>query len=425
MSMIPDLQFRYWQWVALVLATPVVTWGAAPFHRAAWANLRHRATSMDTLISLGVAAAYTWSVWALVLGDAGNAGHAHAFRPDLLRRQDEIYLEVASVVTSFLLAGRYAETRARRRSGAALRALVELGAKDVQVIRDGIEERIPVDRLRVGDEFVVRPGEKIATDGVVIAGRSAIDTALVTGESVPREVAAGDTVVGGTLDVGGRLVVRATRVGADTQLAQIIRLVERAQSGKAAVQRLADRVSGGSSRSCSCWLRRRSPAARVRIECARRVHGGDRGTDHCLPVRTWARDPNGPDGGHRARRAARRAGEGAGSAREHAPDRHGGARQDGDGHHRRDGPGRRRGRRSRPAAPDGRGGRSGQRAPDRPGCRRRGPNAGRPAAGSDRVRQFGGTRRARAGRRCRGRRRSADVRHRRRGSRARLGGRDG
>jgi Cu+-exporting ATPase len=225
LSMVGPLQFRDWQWVALVLATPVVTWGALPFHRATWVNLRHRATTMDTLISMGVLAAYGWSLWALVT-DSG-----------------EMYLEVAATVTVFLLAGRWAEAGARRRSGAALRALLELGARDVAVLRDGVEERVPVESLVVGDLFVVRPGEKVATDGEVVEGTSAIDASLLTGESVPVEVGPGDAVVGATVNDGGRLVVRATRVGSDTKLAQIARLVTEAQSGKAPVQRLADRVS--------------------------------------------------------------------------------------------------------------------------------------------------------------------------------------
>ncbi|MBN9620827.1 MAG: cation-translocating P-type ATPase, partial [Actinobacteria bacterium] len=242
LSMAPPLQFRYWQWVALALATPVVTWGAWPFHRAAWTNLRHRATTMDTLISLGVLAAYLWSLYALLFGDAGHPGMRMRFS-FAATGGDDLYLEVASAVTAFLLAGRYADARAKRRSGAALRAPLDLGAKDVALLRDGVETRVPIDRLGVGDEFVVRPGEKIATDGVVTEGSSAVDTSLVTGESVPVEVASGDAVVGATVNVGGRLVVRASRVGADTQLAQLARLVEQAQNGKAAVQRLADRVS--------------------------------------------------------------------------------------------------------------------------------------------------------------------------------------
>ena len=242
LSMSPPLQFRYWQWVALVLATPVAIWGAWPFHHAAWTNLRHRATTMDTLVSLGVLAAYVWSLWALLLGNAGEPGMRMRFS-FVASGTDEIYFEVVAAVTTFLLAGRYAEARAKRRSGAALRALLDLGAKDVAVLRDGEEVRIPIEQVTVGDRFVVRPGEKVATDGEVVEGASAIDASLVTGESVPVEVRPGDPVVGATVNAGGRLIVRATRVGVDTQLAQMARLVERAQQGKAQVQRLADRVS--------------------------------------------------------------------------------------------------------------------------------------------------------------------------------------
>ncbi len=244
LAMVPFLQFDYWQWASLTLAAPVAVWGGWPFHRAALANARHRAVTMDTLISLGVSAAFGWSVWALFLGGAGMPGMRMDFT--LLPARggaDEIYLEVASVVTVFLLAGRYFEARAKKQSGAALRALLDFGAKDVTVLRAGAEQRIPIGQLAVGDVFVVRPGEKIATDGVVIEGSSAVDASLLTGESVPVEVGVGDTVVGATLNSGGRLVVRASRVGSDTQLAQIARLVVEAQSGKAEVQRLADRVS--------------------------------------------------------------------------------------------------------------------------------------------------------------------------------------
>src|SRR5688500_16955497 len=246
LAMVPALQFRHWQWLSLTLAAPVVTWGAAPFHRAAWLNLRHGAATMDTLISVGTAAAFGWSLYALFLGEAGVPGMTHGFslRPERGMGDSQIYLEVAAGVTTFILAGRYFEARAKRRSGAALRALLELGAKDVAVLRDGTEVRVPVDELAVGDQFVVRPGEKIATDGVVVTGSSAVDASMLTGESVPVEVGVGDAVVGATVNAGGRLVVRATRVGSDTQLAQMARLVEDAQNGKAAVQRLADRVSG-------------------------------------------------------------------------------------------------------------------------------------------------------------------------------------
>ena len=245
LSMVPAWQFDSWQWLALTLASPVVVWGGLPFHRAAWTNARHGAATMDTLISLGTLAAWLWSLWALFVGDAGLPGMTMPFELTIERGSgsDAIYLEVASVVVVFLLAGRYAEARAKRQSGAALAALMELGARDVTVLRAGSEVRIPVDQLVVGDRFVVRPGEKVATDGEVVEGSSAVDASLLTGESVPVEVRPGDTVTGATVNAGGRLVVRATQVGADTQLAQIARLVTRAQSGKAQVQRLADRVS--------------------------------------------------------------------------------------------------------------------------------------------------------------------------------------
>src|SRR5690606_37328376 len=245
LARIPALQFDYWQWVSLVLATPVVTWAAWPFHRAAWTNLRHRAATMDTLVSMGVVAAFAWSLYALVFGSAGTLGMTHAFELTIERTSGDgnIYFEVAAGVTTFILAGRYFEARAKRRSGAALRALLELGAKEVSVLRGGAEVQVPVGELVVGDRFVVRPGEKVATDGVVEEGTSAVDASLLTGERVPVEVGPGGPVVGATVNAGGRLVVRATRVGADTALAQIARLVEDAQAGKAPVQRLADRVS--------------------------------------------------------------------------------------------------------------------------------------------------------------------------------------
>ncbi len=246
LAMVPAWQFTNWQWLSLTLAAPVVVWGGLPFHRAAWTNLRHGTTTMDTLVSVGTLAAFGWSLYALFWGDAGVPGLTHPFSLTVERGHgtSNIYLEAAAGVTAFLLAGRYLEARSKRQSGAALRALLELGAKDVAVLRSGVEVRIPVEDLVVGDEFVVRPGEKVATDGVVVDGSSAIDAALVTGEPVPVEVGAGDGVVGGCVNVGGRLVVRATRVGADTQLAQMARLVTEAQHGKAQVQRLADRISG-------------------------------------------------------------------------------------------------------------------------------------------------------------------------------------
>ncbi|AWK76803.1 copper-translocating P-type ATPase (plasmid) [Rhodococcus oxybenzonivorans] len=245
LSMIPALQFTNWQWLALTLASPVVVWGALPFHRAAWANARHGAATMDTLISVGVIAAYLWSLWALFLGHAGMPGMRMTFSllPDVSASADHIYLEVAAALTVFILAGRYFEARAKKRSGAALRALLDMGAKDVAVLRDGDETRIPIAQLAVGDVFIVRPGEKVATDGVVTEGASAVDASMLTGESVPVEVRPGDEVIGATVNAGGRLLVQARRVGADTQLAQMARLVEDAQNGKAQVQRLADRVS--------------------------------------------------------------------------------------------------------------------------------------------------------------------------------------
>lgn len=244
MAMIPALQFDYWQWISLALATPVVLWGAWPFHRATWANIRHGAVTMDTLISLGVLAAYAWSLYALVFGGAGMIGMTMEFAwlPSN-SGQVEIYLEVATAVTVFILIGRYLEVRAKVRSGAALKALLTLGAKDVAVLRDGSEIRIPVTALVVGDLFVVRPGEKIATDGVVTEGESAVDSSLLTGEPVPVDVGPGDVVIGATINAGGRLIVQATEVGAGTQLARIARMVEQAQTGKAPVQRLADRVA--------------------------------------------------------------------------------------------------------------------------------------------------------------------------------------
>ncbi len=247
LSMVPPTQFRLWQWLAFALASPVALWGAWPFHRAAAVNARHGAATMDTLVSIGVLAAWGWSVYALFFGGAGEPGMHMEF--SLLPRSGEhghtpaIYLEVAAALTAFILAGRYFEARARRRAGEAIRALMDLGAKDVAVLRDGTEVRIPIDQLAVGMEFVARPGEKIATDGEVVDGASAVDESLLTGEAVPVEVGPGDYVTGATVNAGGRLVVRATRVGSDTKLAQIARLVEEAQTGKAQAQRLADRVS--------------------------------------------------------------------------------------------------------------------------------------------------------------------------------------
>jgi Cu+-exporting ATPase len=245
LAMIPALQFDNWQWLSLTLAAPVVVWGGAPFHRAAWTNARHGAATMDTLVSVGTLAAFGWSLWALFFGDAGRPGMHDEFRLTVSRMDgaSTVYLEVAAGVVALILLGRYLEARSKRRAGAALKALMELGAKDVAVLRDGREVRVPVASLAVGDRFVVRPGEKIATDGTVVEGVSAVDAAMLTGESVPMDVGPGDRVTGATVNAGGRLVVEATRVGADTQLARMARLVEDAQNGKAEVQRLADRVS--------------------------------------------------------------------------------------------------------------------------------------------------------------------------------------
>ncbi|MFD8825236.1 heavy metal translocating P-type ATPase [Streptomyces sp. NPDC059605] len=245
LAMVPALQFDHWQWLSLTLAAPVVIWGGLPFHRAAWANLRHGAATMDTLVSIGTLAAFGWSLWALFLGDAGMPGMRHGFDLTVSRTAgtSTIYLEVAAGVVTFILLGRYLEARSKRKAGSALRALMHLGAKDVAVLRNGAEVRVPVGRLSVGDRFVVRPGEKIATDGTVVEGASAVDTAMLTGESVPVDVGVGDSVTGATVNASGRLVVEATRVGADTQLARMAKLVEDAQNGKAAAQRLADRIS--------------------------------------------------------------------------------------------------------------------------------------------------------------------------------------
>ncbi|MGW5236648.1 heavy metal translocating P-type ATPase [Streptomyces nodosus] len=252
LAMIPALQFDNWQWLSLTLAAPVVVWGGLPFHRAALTNARHGAATMDTLVSVGTLAAFGWSLWALFWGDAGMPGMRHGFDLTISRTDgaSAVYLEVAAGVVAFILLGRYLEARSKRRAGAALKALLELGAKDVAVLRPEAaggavrEVRVPVARLVVGDRFVVRPGEKIATDGIVTEGVSAIDASMLTGESVPVDVTVGDSVTGATVNAGGRLVVEATRIGADTQLARMARLVEDAQNGKAQVQRLADRISG-------------------------------------------------------------------------------------------------------------------------------------------------------------------------------------
>ncbi|MGX9349131.1 heavy metal translocating P-type ATPase [Microbacterium sp. KNMS] len=246
MAMIPALQFTYWQWASLALAAPVIIWAAWPFHKAAWTNLKHGTATMDTLISMGTSVALLWSLYALFFGTAGTPGMTHPFELTIAPSDGaaNIYLEVGAGVTMFILAGRYFEKRSKRQAGAALRALLELGAKEVSVLRNGAEVKIPTSELQVDDEFIVRPGEKIATDGVVVSGTSAVDASMLTGESVPVEVGESDAVTGATVNAGGRLVVRATRVGSDTQLAQMAKLVEDAQTGKAEVQRLADRISG-------------------------------------------------------------------------------------------------------------------------------------------------------------------------------------
>jgi len=258
LSMVPPLQFPYWQWVAFALATPVVWWGAWPFHRAAWLNARHRAATMDTLISLGVLAAWLWSTWALFLGGAGGIDYTMSMEwlvprgtMDDSAAMPHLYLEVAATVPVFILAGRWFELRAKRNGSAALRALLAMGAKDAMLLdgadpvtgEGGREVAVTASALRVDDVFVVRPGETIATDGVILFGSGAVDESMLTGESVPIEVVPGSAVTGATVNVSGRLVVRATRVGADTRLAQMGRLITAAQNGKAPVQRLADRVS--------------------------------------------------------------------------------------------------------------------------------------------------------------------------------------
>ncbi|GAA2027054.1 hypothetical protein GCM10009740_15940 [Terrabacter terrae] len=334
LSMIRALQFDNWQWISLTLASPVAVWGALPFHRAAWMNARHGAATMDTLISLGVIAAYLWSLWALLFTHAGMTGMRMPF--ELLPSSDtagseHIYLEVAAAVTTFILAGRYFEARAKRTSGAALRALLDMGAKDVAVLRNStsgpartdqlhgaghedvpgppssepVETRIAIEQLVVGDQFVVRPGEKIATDGTVISGTSAVDASMLTGESVPIEVGPGDAVVGATVNAGGRLLVRATRVGADTQLAAMARLIEAAQNGKAQVQRLADRVSAvfvpiviGLS------ILYPGGVAAHRTHHNGRVHRRRRRPHHRLPVRARTRNPDRAARRHRPRRPA-------------------------------------------------------------------------------------------------------------------------
>ncbi len=340
LSMIPVLQFTNWQWLALTLAAPVVVWGAWPFHRAAATNLRHGATTMDTLISVGVLAAFGWSLYALFFGMAGMPGMRMSFSlfAPAGSGASEIYLEVAAAVTVFILAGRYMEVRAKKQSGAALRALLELGAKETTIVRAGVESRVAVASLVVGDTFVVRPGEKIATDGIVVDGASAVDLSMLTGESVPAEVGPGDRVVGATVNVGGRLLVEVTRIGADTELARIARMVEDAQNGKAKAQRLADRVSAifvpvviGLALTDLRRLDHRGWLAGAR------VHRSGRDADHRLPVRPGACDTDRADGRHRSRITTRDHHPRAAGARTDPHGRHHRARQDGHGHHRHDG----------------------------------------------------------------------------------------
>ena len=320
--MLPPLQFPGWEWLSLLLATPVVFWSGAQFHRAALRNARHGAATMDTLVSLGTLAAWTWSTVVLLAGlDADG------------------YFEVAAVITALILLGRFFEARAKRRSGAAIRALLELGAKEARVLRDGVEVLVPVEQLAVGDLFVVRPGEKIATDGVVVEGASAVDQSMLTGEPVPVEVGLGAELAGATINTSGRLVVRATRVGADTALAQIARLVEQAQAGKAAVQRLADRVSAIFVPIVIADRARhaRRLAARRRRR-RRRVHGRGRRADHRLPLRDGTRDADRADGRNRPRRPARHPDQRPGGARADPPRLDDRARQDRHDHRRPDAP---------------------------------------------------------------------------------------
>ena len=354
LAMVPALQFRYWQWLSLTLAAPVVVYGGWPFHVAAWRNLRHGAATMDTLVSMGTLAAFGWSVYALFLGTAGEPGMTHPFRWTVERTDGSgsIYLEAAAGVTAFLLAGRYLEARSKRRAGSALRALLHLGAKDVAVLRGDREERVPVDRLAVGDLFVVRPGEKVATDGTVVDGSSAVDRSMLTGESVPVEVGPGDVVVGATVNVGGRLVVRADadRRGDAAGAAGPARggRAER-EGGRAAARRPGVRgLRPGGARH-----RRRDPRLldRHRRRPGAGVHRGRRRAGHRLSVRAGAGHADRADGRHRARRPARHPDQGARGAGVHPPGGHGRAGQDRHGHHRPDDAGRRGARRRRPTPP--------------------------------------------------------------------------
>ena len=375
-SMVPAAQFPHWGWVALALATPVVFWSAWPFHRAAAINARHFASTMDTLVSIGVLAAYLFSLWQLV-ADPNITAHT-----GMSMSEHALYFETAGVVATFLLLGRYLEARAKARAGDALKTLLDLGAKEATVLRDGVETKIAASELVPGDEFVVRPGEKIATDGFVVSGHSAIDTALVTGESVPVEVGPDDTVTGATINTSGRLVVRATRVGRDTTLAQMGRLVSEAQTGKAPIARLADRISAVfvpivlaiAVLTFVLWLAvHRRPGLGIRR--------GRRGAGHRLPVRPGPRDAHRPAGRHGPRRPAGHPDPRTAGPRGHPQDRHRAAGQDrhhhrGQSRRRLGHPGRRI-RRGRAAGP-GRRGRVRLRAPDRP-RHRRGRKVRRPA----------------------------------------------
>ncbi len=382
MSMVPALQFRNWQWLALMLTFPIVTWGAWPFHRATLVNLRHGATTMDTLVSLGVLAAFGTSVWNLFVGDAGDPAMASPMSLASPRSSagSHLYLEVASVVTVFLLCGRYLEARARRRAGAAIEALADLGAHDASVLVDGVERRVPIDQLTVGQRFVVRPGEKIATDGLVVEGASAVDASLLTGESVPTDVGVGDRVTGATVNVGGRLEVEATRVGADTALAQVARLVEEAQSGKApGAAAGGPRVGGVRPRR----HRRRAPHVPGMGDHRRRRHGRLRGgRSRCsivaCPCALGLGDTDRAHGRHRPRGPARDPHPWPRGAGVDPPDRHRRARQDRDGDDRPHVGPRRAHRRHRRVPGRGAGGRGrgGLGAPDRPGGGGLGPRCG-------------------------------------------------
>ncbi len=343
MAMAPALQFPNWQWLSLTLAAPVVAWGAWPFHKAAFTNLRHGAATMDTLVSVGTLAAFGWSIYALFWGTAGITGMTHPFEFTIARSDGSgnIYLEAAAGVTTFILAGRYFEARSKRRAGAALRALLEVGAKEVSVLRNGAEQRIPIEELTVGDEFVVRPGEKIATDGVVVDGSSAVDASMITGESVPVEVGPDDHVVGATVNVGGRIVVRAERIGSDTNLR---RWPSSSRTLKPVKPRPSDWPTGSpESSSDRDRLVGGHPGvlARHRWRGRDRVHRSGRRADHRLPLCSRFGDTHRTDGRHRSRSPARHPDQGPRGPRIDPPRRHRRSRQDRHRHRRQDDPGRR------------------------------------------------------------------------------------